>query len=329
MKKAAWILLPTLVLALVAVAQQATPHRKMTTAEILGFHGPIYIQKWSTQMLEKDPRSKPKLRILMLVRQWVKFSATGELIEEGEIDNNGQFVVKVERAHDPNGEETATEITEGDQKIRFRTERTVAEDGSRETKTYKNGELESRAVGTSDTTTVFDAKGEVISRSISKRDKLVQDSQLWGKEGKFVIHTLRRMDDQGNTIQSDRFDQAGKLVSTMSFSKGELTSFWQDPLCDCTNVAGFNHPGDVTIFYQSEKDGRLYKHVQNHKGRRTNRENDAEELYDQNGQLLERLVYSYERDAHRNWTTRTTSAFDMTTGNMVPIQRDTRELTYY
>jgi antitoxin component YwqK of YwqJK toxin-antitoxin module len=237
--------------------------------------------------------------------------------------------VRVERTYDPKGEETATEITDGDKKTRYRTERMTADDGSQQSKTYINDVLDSRVVGTSDATIVFNAKGEVISRSISKGDRRVQDSQSWGKEGKFVIHTFRRMDDQGHTIQSDRFDESGKLISTMSFSQGELTSFWQDRLCDCTNVAGFSRPEGVTVFYKTEKDGRLLKQIQNHKGRLANRENDDEELYDQNGQLLERVVYNYERDAHGNWTTRTVSALDLNTGILVPIQRDTRELTYY
>jgi hypothetical protein len=329
MKKAASLSLLVLALGVSAVAQQTVPHRTMTTAEVLGFYGPIYTQKCMTAPLEKDPRSEPKLHIQILLSPWVKFSATGELLEEGDLDNNGQLVVRVARIHDHNGEEIATEITDGDRKTRYRNERTIAEDGPQETKTYINDVLDSRIVGTSDATIIFNARGEVISRSLSKRDKLVQDSQSWGKEGKFVIHTLRRMDDQGQTIQSDHFDQAGKLISTMSFSKGELISFWQDPLCDCTNVAAFRRPEGVTIFYKSEKDGRLYKYVQDHKGRPTNHEIDDEELYDQNGQLLERLLYTYERDAHGNWTTTTISAFDMATGNMVPIQRDTRELTYH
>jgi len=329
MKKAASLSLLVLALAARTLAQQPPLHRSMTTAEVLGFHGPIHIQKLSTQMLEKDPRSEPKLHIQILLNPWVKFSATGELLEEGDLDNNGQLVVRVARIHDHNGEEIATEITDGDKKTRYRNERTIAEDGSQETKTYINDVLDSRIVGTSDATIVFNAKAEVISRTLSKRDKLVQDLQSWGKEGKFVIHTFLRMDDQGNTIQSDRFDQAGKQISAMSFNKGELTSFWQDARCDCTNVAAFRRPEGVTIFYKSEKDGRLYKYVQDHKGRPANHEIDDEELYDQNGQLLERLVYSYERDAHGNWTTTTISALDMTTGNMVPIQRDTRELTYY
>ena len=115
----------------------------------------------------------------------------------------------------------------------------------------------------------------------------------------------------------------------MSFSNGELTSFWQDPLCDCTNVAAFRRSEGVSFFYKTEKDGRLYKDVQSHKGRPTNHEIDDEALYDQEGQLLERVFYNYERDAHGDWITRTVSVFDRSTDNIVAIERDTRELTYY
>jgi antitoxin component YwqK of YwqJK toxin-antitoxin module len=333
MKNAAFLSLLVLALAARPAAQHAAPHRTMTTAEVFGFHGPIRTQRRSTQILEKDPRSEPKLHILTLAREWAKFSPVGEIAEEGDFNSDGQSVNGVTRTYYQNGE--SAEIINGDKKTRYRTEKMTAQDGSEETKSYTDDVLQTWSIGRSDSRTnanefiVFDANGDVISRTLSKRDKLVQDSQLWGKGGKFVIHTIRRMDDQGHTIQSDRFDQAGKLVSTMSFSNGELTSFWQDPLCDCTNVAAFRRPEGVSSFYKTEKDGRLYKDVQDHKGRPTNHEIDDEKLYDQNGQLLERLVYSYERDAHGNWTKRTISAFDLTTGNMVPIQRDTRELTYY
>ena len=333
MKKAAWIFVFALVLAVPAVAQQSTPHRRMTTAEIFGFHGPIYTQKRSTQMLEKAPRSEPSLHILTLAREWVKFSPVGEVAEEGDFNSEGQLVNKVNRTYGQNGE--TSEAVNGDKTTHYRSERAASENGSAQTETYVDDVLQARITETSDArmgtreVVAANASGEIFSRTLSTEDKLVQDLRMWGRGGKLVIHSLRRLDEQGRTTQSDRFDGSGKLVSTMSFSKGELTSFWQAPLCDCTNVAAFRRPEGVSVFYKTEKDGRLCKDVQHHKGRPTNHEIDDEELYNQDGQLLERLAYSYERDTHGNWTTRTISALDMTTGNMVPIQRDTRELTYY
>jgi len=284
-------------------------------------------------MLEKDPRSEPKLLVFTPAREWEAFSSTGEIVEEGDFNSDGQFVNRVTRTYDQDGE--TAETIAGDKKTRYRTKKATSEDGSAQTETYIDDVLRARITEVSDARTnsrevvASNENGEIVSRTLSREGKLVHDLQMWGRGGKLMIHTLRRLDEQGRTIQSDHFDESGKLVSTMSFSKGELTSFWQDPLCDCTNVAAFRRSEGVTIFYKSEKDGRLYKDVQDHKGRPTNHEIDGEELYDQNGQLLERLVYSYERDAHGNWVMRTISVLDLNTGNMVPIQRDTRELTYY
>ncbi len=332
MKKAASIFFLAVVLGALSVAQQPTLHRNMTTAQVFGFHGAICTQKRTTQMLEKDPRSEPKLPIHTFGRQWTKFTSAGEIVQEGDFNGDGQLVNLVTRTYDQDGE--TAESTTDDKKTLVRTKR-IPGQGALETETYINDVLHGRTTEIADAKTdtremvATNATGETLSRIVARESGLVHDLQMWGRGGKFVIHTLRRLDDQGRTIQSDRFDQSGKLVSTMSFSNGDLTSFWQDPLCDCTNVAAFRRSEGVSLFYKTEKDGRLYKDVQNHKGRPTNREIDDEELYDQDGQLLERVFYSYERDAHDNWITRTVSVLDRSTGNIVPIQRDTRELTYY
>jgi hypothetical protein len=150
-----------------------------------------------------------------------------------------------------------------------------------------------------------------------------------GTDGRFVIHTLEHFDDHGNLIESVRLDPQGRVVSDLSFKDGVLTSWWQDPKIDCTNVAGFAWPGDFTVFYTTTEERKLLKTVQHHKGRRTNHEIDDEELYDENDHLLERIAYTYERDNQGNWTKRTSLILDSKTNSMVPVREDNRVLTYY
>src|SRR5204863_5507852 len=107
--------------------------------------------------------------------------------------------------------------------------------------------------------------------------------------------------------------------SDLSFKDEVLTSWWQDPKCDCSNGAGFDWPYDHGISYETTKEGKLLKTVQHHKGRLGSIEVDDEELYDKSDLLLERIAYTYERDGHGNWTKRISLILDLKTGSMIPV----------
>jgi len=215
MKKAASISILVFALAVRTVAQQPV-HRTMTTAQVFGFHGPIHTQKRSIQMLEKDPRSEPKLLVFTPAREWEAFSSTGEIVEEGDFNSDGQFVNRVTRTYDQDGE--TAETIAGDKKTRYRTKKATSEDGSAQTETYIDDVLRARITEVSDARTnsrevvASNENGEIVSRTLSREGKLVHDLQMWGRGGKLMIHTLRRLDEQGRTIQSDHFDESGKLV---------------------------------------------------------------------------------------------------------------------
>jgi antitoxin component YwqK of YwqJK toxin-antitoxin module len=306
---------------------------RMTRAEMLGFHGPIHTQNLQGQELSKDPRSQPKLHIRSEHKPWMVFSPSGQLVEEGDTGANGKRVV-VHRTYDESGREVDTEIVSDKETKHIRSATTEGPTGTTETKTYNDDKLVSTIVnsrnekGDGGEGKVFDSQGELTSYSRGRRDAASQSSEAWGAKGKFVSHVERRYGPDRDLVQVSRYDETGKLVSDLSFSKGKLTSFWQDPACACTNGAGFNM-GDYTVSYNTEKDGKLYKEIQHHKGRRTNHEIDDQELRDESDRLLERIEYSYQRDSHGNWTKRTISVMDSATGAMVAIRQEDRELTYY
>jgi len=305
----------------------------MTQAEMFGFHGPIHTQSLQSREMAKDPRSEPKLYIRPVHTSWMVFNSSGQLAEEGDIGPAGNRVV-VHRTYDESGQEVDTEIVGDKETKHIHTARTVGPSGTTETKTYDDGKVFSTIVGSRNEkgdggeSRTFDGYGTVISHSRGRRDEASQTSEVWGPNDKFVSHVERRYGPNRDLIEVSRYDESGKLVSDLSFSKGRLTSFWQDPACNCTNGAAFNL-GDTSMFYKTEKDGKLYKEIQHHKGRRTNHELDDQELRDESDRLLERIEYSYVRDAHGNWTKRTTSVMDPQSGAMVEIRQEERELTYF
>jgi hypothetical protein len=327
-------LLAALFLLTICSAQEHKQHRTMSTAEIFAFHGPIHTQKAITRQLEKDLRVQPKL-LIRTSKDWLVFDQAGRITEEGNLDGDGKISSLVRRNYNAEGEESSSVIVDGKQTTEIRLEKSTAADGSVETKTFANDRLVSTVLSKSDASqasdevTVKDGEGKTISHTRSQKYPAGLTIQSNEKDGRSVIQARRRVDQDGHVIETSMFDESGKLVSIMSFSKGELTSFWQDPDCSCANGAGFHTADGTTGFYRTDRDGVLYKEIQHHIGRQTNHEIDDDDLYDQSGRLTEKITYTYVRDAYGNWIRRTVSVLDLNTNSMVAVQEDTRELTYY
>lgn len=312
-----------------------SPHRAPSSAQIYGFRGPIHSCKYMVQQVEEDPRSQPKLPLGLAQKGWMVFDESGQLIEEGDADSAGKIEHVVRRNYNEDGQQNTTELIDGQKITRYTVQTSTAADGAVQRKNIVNGALQSTVVSrisepaTAGETTLADANGKTINQTRWEQDGLRETVESSGPDGRFIFHLQRITDQDGNITESSRFDETGRLVSVMSFENGELTSFWQDPDCKCTNVAPFIGKDGSTVFYTTDKAGKLYKEVQRHPGRVSNQEMDQDELYDQNGELVEKIAYAYLRDEHGNWTTRTISVLDLSTNEMVPVQEDTRELTYY
>jgi len=322
-----------LALVLLVVESQETPRWRQSQNHRL--EGPIHTQLDITRKLQPDPRGKDHTLPLREGRAWLAFDSNGQVTEDGTVDESGNITTLVRRKYDSARRETESVLTDAGKTTRYRVERDKDSAEEQDVRTFADGKLLSRIVSSSDPgsgsgeSKVFNGEGELIHHSIDHRDVHIQEQRATGREGKFLIHALVRYDDDRNMIESTLYDAQGRVVSDLSLKDGVLTSWWQDPKCDCTNVAGFGRAGDSTVFYMTTKEGILRKTVQHHKGRRTNSEIDDEELYDENDHLLERIAYIYERDSHGNWTKRTSLILDIKTNNMVPVREDTRVLTYY
>lgn len=327
------ILLLISALFLISVLASGQEKPKFRQSENYGLHGPIHTQLNITKKLNEYPQDH-KLH-LRFQEGWVEFDPNGEVIERAHVDASGNLMTTVREKHDSQGRITESVTLDKDKTIRSHNEFNRRPDGETETTAFLDDKIFFRHLNKSDAqtgmseSTVFDKDGVVTSYSITHRSPLRVETQVWGKDGKFQLHTLRRYDDDHNLIESVRYDSQGKVVSDMSFKDEVLSSWWQAANCDCTNGVGFNRGNGSTVSYETTRDGKLLKNVQHHKGRRTNHEIDDEELYDENDHLLEKITYSYERDQHGNWTKRVASFLDVKTGDLVPVQEDTRTLTYY
>jgi len=309
---------------------------KMRFSEIEGLRGPIHTQLDSSKKLNDDPRENPRIHVRSQ-EGWLEFAPDGTLAEHGTLDSSGRVTNRVREKRDADGNSTESIFVDTDSPkvIRQRVENDKPTDGVSETKIFTDEKLTTRIVNiynpqtSQGESTTFDAEGNIVGHSTGHRNPDRQESEVYGPGGRFIVHSLRRFNSHNELTETLRYDAEGKVISDLSFKDGVLTSWWQDPKCECTNGAGFHQPDGTTVSYNTTKEGRLLKNIQHHVGRPTNHEIDDEELYDESGQLLERIAYTYERDAHGNWTQRIASILDHKTNTMVPVREDTRILTYY
>ena len=314
-----------------SIAQQAAHWR---ASQAYDLHGPVHTQLNTSKMLEKDPRTEARL----FIRQqagWLEFDSNGQLIGEGQVDASGNVLSVSRKKYNPDGEEVETTLSQPEKTVRFRVERAKNPAGANEVMTFSDGQLQTRTVSSFDENTgagesrVFDKTGALVHRSVTHFAPLQREQEIWGADGKLIMHSLDRFDEKGAHLASLRYDAEGRTVSELDFADGVLTSWWQDPNCKCTNGAGFTRPGESTVMYQTSEAGTLTRIVQHHQGRPGNLEIDDEELFDDAGRLLERVAYAYERDQQGNWTKRTVSVLDVNSGAVVPVREDDRKITYF
>lgn len=294
--------------------------------------GPIHTQRATVKMLNEKPPGKHLIVVQNTPEAWLVFGPAGDLIERGELDESGKVQRLVREKQDAEGETIESTVSYPDKTLHYEVERSKSSSGITETTTLLDGKPFSRQVTSFNAETgegeskSFDKNGEEVSRIISHRTPLTREAEFRGKDGKFIYHTFRRIDDQGQLIESVCFDPEGRVMSDLRFKDQVLTSWWQDPKCDCTNGAWVD-PGGVPIFYSTTQAGRLLKSVTHYA--KLDHEIEDDEVYDENDLLLDRIAYTYERDHHGNWIRRIASMLDVKTGAMIPIREDVRTLTYY
>jgi hypothetical protein len=314
--------------------------KKFSAAMNLGLNGPVHTQLVLVRRIGQDPRRHPQI-FTSTPTPWLAFDRNGYSLEQSsDIDPQGAPREVSTSRYDADGHLLEWTQPGPESGQTWHNEYAYAPFGISETRTYRGSELVYRQTvsnggpgGTSETV-IYDSSGSVINKSICRSDSQNRSVEwtVIGPGGEITTHMQDSYDTSGDLTERVWYDPEGRLVRRMTFLDERLVYWWQDPAYVCNNKGdtGFNNSEKgITTFYDLMEDGSLQTEVQHHPGRPGNVENDDIELYDQDGNLIEKIALMYDRDAHSNWTRRILSAWDQNTDTLVPFEEDDRILTYY
>ena len=204
---------------------------------------------------------------------------------------------------------------------------------------YQGGKLQMRTVNDYDErgnlvrSWTYGGSGALLSRteSVFDGDNRPVEWTLFGPDGAVVARSKEQFDKSGNLVERDELDGENRIVRSMVFQNDALFTWTQDPAFHGSEgLAVVDSEKVVPYSYEFREDGTLLTFVHhNSMGIGGAWNDDAAEALDARGNRIEKVSYQYERDSRGNWTRRTASAWDSSTGDMVPIQEDIREITYY
>ncbi len=337
------------------VAEQELPNCRFTVRSNYGLRGPVHTARVISQKLAPDPRTgyvsstnSPKLAISE-PGVWLVFSRDGDLIENsGSLAPDGTPLKPARERRTTDGNTSVVISGTPDDPEAFRREDRLDEQGNVvEQIAYVHGKITSRHVqrrdparrSTEDLT--YDGAGKLIADSTELQDARGRWLEwVVSDHGRLVLHQRdtytdnHEQDGDGAGLVSRAwYDDTGALIRIIVVHEGEMTSSWQRPncgeLCNATYGVGLDFSFDHDIDYEFQPDGSVFTTIQHHAGRYGNIEPDDVELFAPGRILLEKVAYRYDRDPYGNWTSRTISVLDPSTGQMTEVRRDHRDLTYY
>ena len=313
----------------VLVAQNHGPGEEQSDSTNLGLQGPVHTSLTVTAQVNPDPRdAKDRYAHYFSGTPWLVFDRNGWIIESAGqvIDGKPQSVTKQTRDKDGGYPESG-----------LRTE-TQGNRERKETKRYRNGKLESHEIetyyelGWSLRSESFYEDGSLSSETdYTFLDPIAsQESKSYSQDGKVALHWASRSDDPIDRQDFWQYDSSGRIVLTFTAINKEVISKWRDPQWNQSSppviLTRLSHFTATVVFSET---GELRRTVQHHEGRVQAAEPDDALVFDGNGALLDKILYEYTRDGHRNWTSRSVLVWDKQTNSMVEVERDTRTLTYY
>jgi hypothetical protein len=338
------------------VADHQIPNCRFTVRSNYALHGPVHTYRVIKQDLSADPRpnhGKPTNAPKLFIQEpgvWLTFSRDGEISQTSNVlspEGTPQQTTRERRIVE--GSKTILISGTSDDPDSFRREEIRGPDGEvSEELAYEHDKLLSHHVahregeGTSVEDFVYDGDGRLSSHSIERLDNHGRPVEWMAFNGnQLLLHqrdayaeTQDCDDDDCALISRSWYDAKGSMFREITLQDRVATSWWQRPGCSAicvnqTDGVGLNRPFDRTVSYYFEPDGELLTTVEHHPGRYGNIDNDAVELLDSQGRLLERIEYKYVRDSHGNWIERTALILDIATGKLVDVRMDKRTLTYY
>lgn len=316
----------------------ADSRHKWTDAANMGLRGLVHTQRFTSKKLHEDPRSNPKMHIWSPFA-WMVFDSKGFFIEQSNsLKEDGTPEAVSRTKHDSEGRILESSVETADRVMAWRNEYHSGPHGVVESKTFQGEELhhwqrtDYDARGNVSEIATYNASGEVLSRASYRYDEhdRVIDWRVVGLRGELQIHLVDRYDPAGEIAERMELNADGQPIRILELNKNQLLWWWQDPNCHCSGGIGLNDPENgVTTSYEIQPEGNLETTVEDHPGRYGNVEVDDMERFANNGDLLEKLTFRYERDQRGNWIARIISAWDSKTNTMIPIQEDHRTITYY
>jgi len=326
-----WVLLCSL-----ATASAADEPRKWTDALNRGLQGPVHTVKLKINRLPDFTRLHSEAALLAF-DPWMVFDPTGSFIERASsLAADGTPEVISRNRTGPDGLSETEEIRAGQATI-WRSEQTFGPYGPIETRNYRDGVLQTSAkydydaVGNVTDQSVYDPAGKLLNRSISRygdSGRLVE-WEVHGPGDQFQLHVMDTYGGNGAFLGRDVLDAEGRIILSMAFRQERLMSSWHAPECQGVPLGFTVSNGDRSAAHDVKDDCSLEVTAERHAARQSNLENDEVERFNEAGQSLEKLTFHYERDDYGNWIRRMVSAWDTSTSSFVPIEEDTRTVTYY
>lgn len=335
LRAVAFFLLPALAMA------QGGKDQKTPDAERYGLHGKVHSQRLTTRRLAKSPLPEAmSYQMIAPPPDWLVFDRNGFVIERAyvlpedgsapnlvrykyKLDSQGRLMERLKERHDAASERTL---------YRY------GEYGPLESKTFLGDKLLYTEV------VEYDKSGNVVRAALYRGARKLIFRTDWtfdkgnhpiemirfGPKGQILEHTKARFDEKGNLVESDDLDSQNRIVSTMVFKGDVLVSWRMDPGYRASKGITETEENIGPYSYDLKEDGTIVTFVHhNSAGISWGYDDQAVEALDQKGKVLQKVTFQYKRDSNGNWTRRVVSALDSNTGEMVPIQEDVRDITYY
>ena len=324
------------------LARGQTPHQ-WTEAENYGFKGPVRTIETTSATLDSATKADPFFT-QPVGPAWMEFDSHGSLLAEGQDLSKRKEVPRNIHVYDGQGRLVTKGVWAGDGVTLYRQEYKYGPFGPLEVRWYAGKTFTGRTVVEYDANGNFirdasyDAEGKLQHESLQREDPRTNAVEEEGldADGTSQVHVVDQSDPKAGIYEHQSLDPQGHVVGILRMHDGDFLSWWQSPDFQC--AAG---QGEVGIFNGNDEKRRFQIYFTlrcprtleitklHHAGKQGSIENDLEERYLEDGTVLARVQYEYERDAHENWTRRVVAVWNAKEDKMIAVREDRRTISYF
>ncbi len=177
----------------------------------------------------------------------------------------------------------------------------------------------------------LDATGAQTDRQLTKWGKTAPtEITTWGKEQQ--LQSRQTFDPAANEGRFTTFDESGVVAVSWTHRHGQMPSYWAASEAPNQSGAGFADFNDKAnpISFDCRRGGVCEVANIHYEYADAAKQNLASaEWRDANGNLLYGAYYTYQFDAHGNWTHREVSVWSVKLGARTVFETDDRLITYW